>query len=411
MIQAIQKSGTFLKRLFKRTGVDHTLYLCVIVLTVFGIVMIGSASVGQTATKGPTYATTNMIKQTFFVLTGAVFMIFLARCFQKKWIDSSPSWILYGLGLAAMLVCLAFGETKGSYAWIRVGQFFSIQPAEFMKIIMILFLSYHFGEIEEECRIPKYISKKEKEELQLRKFWYCVIRPILASFLVFIVGGFVQKDLGSALIIAFIAMMMFFITSRPYYRKFKKLFLIILVGGLIIIFLGSAIFLKSHQLGRIYTWLDPLGDVLGSGWQLTNALIAFSTAGLFGKGFGNSQQKYGFIPESHNDFISAIIFEELGIVGLALFLVPYCIIIYKMFHYGMKVKDTKSQLILYGIGIYFFTHLIVNVGGVSGFIPMTGVPLLMISSGGSSTWASMMSIGIAQAIIAKYNRDLLKEQM
>ena len=93
------------------------------------------------------------------------------------------------------------------------------------------------------------------------------------------------------------------------------------------------------------------------------------------------------------------------------FLIPYIIIIYKMFHYGLRIKDTKSKLILYGVGLYFFTHLLVNVGGVSGFIPMTGVPLLLISSGGSSTLAAMMGLGIAQSLIARYNRDLLKEQM
>ena len=82
-----------------------------------------------------------------------------------------------------------------------------------------------------------------------------------------------------------------------------------------------------------------------------------------------------------------------------------------MFYYGMHIKETKSKLILYGVGIYFFTHLIINVGGVSGFIPMTGVPLLLISSGGSSTWAAMITIGIAQSIIARYNRDHLKEQI
>ena len=169
--------------------------------------------------------------------------------------------------------------------------------------------------------------------------------------------------------------------------------------------------LKPHQLGRITTWLNPLLDEKGDGWQLVNALVAFSNGGLFGQGFGASRQKYGYIPESHNDFIVAIIYEELGLVGFLLFLIPYCIIIYKMFHYGMKVKETKSKLILYGVGLYFFTHLLVNVGGVSGLIPMTGVPLLLISSGGSSTWAAMIGIGIAQSIIAKYNRDLLKEQI
>ena len=276
---------------------------------------------------------------------------------------------------------------------------------------MILFLSFHFGEIEEYCQIPKNISRKKKEELQKRKLWYCVVRPILAIIVVFFVGVLLQKDLGSALILAFICMMLFFITPRPYYTKYKKLSLILLVIAFVVAILGMNFILKPHQLGRITTWLNPLLDEKGDGWQLVNALVAFSNGGLFGQGFGASRQKYGYIPESHNDFIVAIIYEELGLVGFLLFLIPYCIIIYKMFHYGMKVKETKSKLILYGVGLYFFTHLLVNVGGVSGLIPMTGVPLLLISSGGSSTWAAMIGIGIAQSIIAKYNRDLLKEQI
>ncbi len=399
-----------LKRIFKRRGVDKTVYFCVVILTIYGIVMIGSASVGQSAKMGPMYASMNMIKQAIFVLGGFAAMIFLTRCFKKSWVNANSTWIFYAIGLVLMLACLFFEDGKGSHAWIRIGSF-TIQPAEFMKVIMILFLSFHFGEIEEYCQIPRNITRQKKEELQKRKLWYCILRPILAIFIAFFVGVFLQKDMGSSLIMAFICMMLFFITPRPYYTKYKKLALILLVIGFILILLSATFILKPYQLGRIYTWLNPLGDIEGDGWQLTNALIAFATGGLFGKGFGSSTQKYGYIPESHNDFIVAIIYEELGLVGFMLFLIPYVIIIYKMFHYALRTKDTKSKLILYGVGLYFFTHLLVNVGGVSGFIPMTGVPLLLISSGGSSTLAAMMGLGIAQSIIAKYNRDLLKEQM
>lgn len=399
-----------LKRIFKRRGVDKTVYFCVVILTIYGIVMIGSASVGQSAKMGPMYASMNMIKQAIFVLGGFTAMIFLTRCFKKNWVNANSTWIFYAIGLVLMLACLFFEDGKGSHAWIRIGSF-TIQPAEFMKVIMILFLSFHFGEIEEYCQIPRNITRQKKEELQKRKLWYCILRPILAIFIAFFVGVFLQKDMGSSLIMAFICMMLFFITPRPYYTKYKKLALILLVIGFILILLSATFILKPYQLGRIYTWLNPLGDIEGDGWQLTNALIAFATGGLFGKGFGSSTQKYGYIPESHNDFIVAIIYEELGLVGFMLFLIPYVIIIYKMFHYALRIKDTKSKLILYGVGLYFFTHLLVNVGGVSGFIPMTGVPLLLISSGGSSTLAAMMGLGIAQSIIAKYNRDLLKEQM
>lgn len=399
-----------LKRIFKRRGVDKTVYFCVVILTIYGIVMIGSASVGQSAKMGPMYASMNMIKQAIFVLGGFAAMIFLTRCFKKSWVNANSTWIFYAIGLVLMLACLFFEDGKGSHAWIRIGSF-TIQPAEFMKVIMILFLSFHFGEIEEYCQIPRNITRQKKEELQKRKLWYCILRPILAIFIAFFVGVFLQKDMGSSLIMAFICMMLFFITPRPYYTKYKKLALILLVIGFILILLSATFILKPYQLGRIYTWLNPLGDIEGDGWQLTNALIAFATGGLFGKGFGSSTQKYGYIPESHNDFIVAIIYEELGLVGFMLFLIPYVIIIYKMFHYALRIKDTKSKLILYGVGLYFFTHLLVNVGGVSGFIPMTGVPLLLISSGGSSTLAAMMGLGISQSIIAKYNRDLLKEQM
>lgn len=399
-----------LKRIFKRRGVDKTVYFCVVILTIYGIVMIGSASVGQSAKMGPMYASMNMIKQAIFVLGGFAAMIFLTRCFKKSWVNANSTWIFYAIGLVLMLACLFFEDGKGSHAWIRIGSF-TIQPAEFMKVIMILFLSFHFGEIEEYCQIPRNITRQKKEELQKRKLWYCILRPILAIFIAFFVGVFLQKDMGSSLIMAFICMMLFFITPRPYYTKYKKLALILLVIGFILILLSATFILKPYQLGRIYTWLNPLGDIEGDGWQLTNALIAFATGGLFGKGFGSSTQKYGYIPESHNDFIVSIIYEELGLVGFMLFLIPYVIIIYKMFHYALRIKDTKSKLILYGVGLYFFTHLLVNVGGVSGFIPMTGVPLLLISSGGSSTLAAMMGLGIAQSIIAKYNRDLLKEQM
>jgi len=402
----------FMKRLLKGRGVDRSIYLSVIILTIFGIVMIGSASVGDSARYGATYATKNMIKQVIFVVSGFAFMVFLTRCFRKKWITSTSTWVIYALGIMAMLSCLAFGEVKGSYAWIKLpGDLFTIQPAEFMKIIMILFLSFHFGEIEEYCQIPKNISHKRKEELQGRKLWYCLIRPMFAIILVFFVGGFVQKDLGSALIIGFICMIMFFVTPRPYYSKFKKASLIIIAGAIVVFIFGATFILKPHQLGRFHIWLHPLEDVQGSGWQLINALIAFSSGGLLGQGFGSSKQKFGYIPESHNDFIVSIIYEELGLLGFFILLIPYCVIIFKMFHYAMQIKDTKSKLILYGIGTYFFTHFLINIGGVSGFIPMTGVPLLLVSSGGSSTWAAMIAIGIAQSIIAKYNRDLLKEQI
>lgn len=400
-----------LKRIFRRRGVDKTLYVCVVILTVFGIVMIGSASVGQTASKGTSYATMNMIKQTIFVVSGFCFMIFFARCFKRGWINYKAVNVIYVIGLLLMISTRFFGENKGSYGWIPLPGGFTIQPAEFMKIIMIIFLAFYFGEMEELCQIPKQISRQKKEELQKRKMIYCLGIPVGAIFIAFFVVAGLQKDLGSSLILGFICMIMFFVSPRPYFGKFKKMAGILLVVGGLIVSLTSIFFLDAYQISRIKTWLNPTEEYYHDGFQLTNGLIAFSNGGLVGKGFGASKEKYGYIPEAHNDFIAPVIYEELGMAGFLLFMIPYTIIIYKMFDYGIKIKETKSKMVLYGVGTYYFIHLFINIGGVSGLIPMTGVPLLLISAGGSSTWAAMSALGIAQSIIARYNRESLKEQI
>ncbi|MCD7894907.1 MAG: FtsW/RodA/SpoVE family cell cycle protein [Erysipelotrichaceae bacterium] len=400
-----------IRRIFRSRGVDRPIYFCVILLAIYGIVMIGSASVGSTAKYGANYAIMNMAKQAIFVFIGLGIMIFFTRCFKKSWINEYTTWILYIIGFILLLACLLFDDVNGSKAWIHIGSSFTIQSSEFMKIILILFLSYHFGEIEEYCVIPKNISIEKRHSMYLRKIWYCILRPVIACLAAFGVVALAQSDLGSALIIAFICLGLFYVTPRPFYRKFKKIVSVMLVALCVVFAFLAGFVLKSHQLARFTSWLNPLSDALGDSYQLVNSMIAFTNGGLFGLGFGNSQQKYGFIPESHNDFIAAIIYEELGLVGFLVFLIPYCIIIYRLFQYGLKIKDTKSKLILYGVGLYFFAHLIINVGGVSGLIPMTGVPLLLISYGGSSLWAAMIGLGICQSIIAKYNRDLLKAQI
>ena len=181
-----------------------------------------------------------------------------------------------------------------------------------------------------------------------------------------------------------------------------------IVAFLVVICVGLPILthvLEDYQLGRILAWLDPLSDPYGSSFHQINGLIAFAKNGFFGLVLGNSTQKFGYIPESQNDYISAIIFEELGVFGLALIIIPYTIIIYRLFSYAYKVKDPKHKIILCGIASYFFLHLFLNVGGVSCLIPLTGVPLLCVSSGGSSTIAAYVALGIAQALISNYNRE------
>lgn len=200
----------------------------------------------------------------------------------------------------------------------------------------------------------------------------------------------------------------FFSANDRYYKIYqRRLFAVLLIGALVIL-LAFPLILKlfdGYQQGRFVSWLDPLSDPLNTSYQQVNGLIAFAQNGIFGRGLGNSTQKFGYIPEAYNDYITAIIFEELGIFGLALIIIPYTLIIWRLFHYAYRISDNKAKIMLCGIASYFFLHLFLNLGGVSGLIPMTGIPLLCVSMGGSSTLTAYLAIGIAQAIIWRYNKE------
>ena len=396
-----------LKQLFTSRGVDKGIYISVFILAVFGIIMIGSASIGSVTSseKTVTLAIKNMSTQTVYVIAGAVVMIFIARVFKTRYIDYTTSMKLYLLGIILMTICRFWSDSHGSHAWIKFGGAFSIQPAEFMKIAMILIMSYFLTESDKAFVVKgRFKTAALKAAFYKEKFLKCVFLPMLLVFIAAVVGVFIQKDFGTTVILVGICFVCFIGTPRQYFKKYKMVWIFIGGCAVILTIIGTTV-LQPYQLGRIYSWLDPMSDPYNNSYQLVNALIAFSDGGLFGLGFGNSTQKYGYIPEAHNDFIGAIIYEELGIIGLGLVIIPTCVIIFKLLKYSNEVKENKSRIILLGVSSYFFLHLIINLGGVSGLIPMTGVPLLLISAGGSSTVSAFVAIGIAQAIIAKHNRQ------
>lgn len=401
-----------IKELFKSRGVDKSIYLSTFILAVFGIIMIGSASVGSVTRYGVTYALKNMISQTVFVIAGAGVMIFIARVFKTRYITYSSSMRLFLLGVFLMVICIFWSDSKGSHAWIKFGGLFSIQPAEFMKIAMILIMSYFLTESDKAFVVKgRFKNQEVKSAFYKQKFLKCVLLPMILVMITAGVGLFIQNDFGTTVIIVGICFVCFIATPRKYFKKYKRIVWAFIAFCAVILLIVGTTVLKGYQVSRITAWLDPLSDPYNTSQQLVNALIAFKNGGLFGLGLGNSTQKFGYIPEAHNDFIGAIIYEELGIIGLGLIIIPTCIIIFKLLNYSQKIKENKSRIILLGIASYFFLHLLINLGGVSGLIPMTGVPLLFISSGGSSTVTAFVAIGIAQAIIARYNRQKLDTEL
>ena len=398
------------KAFFRKKGADKPIFFAVFVLICLGIVMIGSASIGAVSSKGTAFAIKNMITQSIYVAIGVFIMMVLTKGFKLKMINYRSSMAVYIMGIISMCGCV-FWTTKGSHAWIHLGPF-TVQPAEFMKIGMVLILSYMLTETDSAFVVKgKFRTAELKSKFYKDKFNKCVLFPLALMVFAFGIGVIVQKDLGSSLILAAICFICFMSTPRDYYKKYKKLVWIALAVAVIILgFLITAV-LQGYQLQRIDSWLKPLKieNIYDSSWQLVNSLIAFTDGGIFGLGLGNSIQKYDYIPEAHNDFIGAIIYEELGIFGLVLMIIPTAIIIFRLLKYADQIQNNKSRVILIGIASYFMLHLFVNLGGVSGLIPMTGVPLLLVSSGGSSTIAALIAIGIAQAIISKFNKEQLEK--
>lgn len=408
--------------MFRSRYSDRLIDVALLVISVFGVVMIGSASVDQTGAQGGLLAIKNMFKQSIFVFGGIVVMLFIKRFFKTSWINRHSLKIAYVLIAALMLFCLMFENEHGGHSWIPIFGVFSLQPAEFAKLLVMAILAYYMVDVAAAIRISPRLSYEKKLALSNHhlmgsliefflskyKLIQCLILPLVLCAIILVICIVFQKDLGTGAIILGIVVVCFFSANNRYYRKFQKpafkLLCVVVVLGLLAIPLIVKAF-DGYRIERLITWLDPLWDPLGKSYQQINGLIAFAQNGLWGKGLGNSTQKFGYIPEAYNDYIVAIIFEELGVLGLALVIIPYTIIIWRLFYYSFRVSDGKAKIMLCGIGSYFFFHLLLNLGGVSGLIPMTGVPLLCVSMGGSSTLSAFMAIGIAQAIIWRYNKD------
>jgi len=159
--------------------------------------------------------------------------------------------------------------------------------------------------------------------------------------------------------------------------------------------------ISGYQIERFQSAVNPFVYKQNGGYQLVNSLVAFVKGKWFGVGLGKSLQKYGYLPAAKTDFILAITVEETGIAGFFVILACYLTLIVRLFAHSIRVLDEKSRMVLAGVALYLLLHFILNVGGVTALIPLTGVPLLLVSQGGSSTMAVMFALGIAQNIIAR----------
>lgn len=365
-------------------NIDKKLLFVSIILFAFGLIMIYSASNVTAYMLNDASPGRYFFKQTLFVITGFVGASFLIKFRTKSY--SFFSWIAT-IGLAITILCLAiYGQaTNGAQNWIGYNGF-GIQPSEFAKVFIILLLATYYD-----------INKIDNNN------WKKMYLPLLlvGAITLFII---LQNDYGTALIFLCLAVAVFFLS--PVSAKLKKI--VFAVGAISVMTLTLAIVfggdkvLPKEKLER-FNFTDPCQRYLTTGNQLCNGYIAINSGGLLGKGLGNSTQKYLYLPEAHTDFIFAIIVEELGIVGGMVLFGLYMYLILRIIVIGKKSLRSSHMLICYGVAFYLFLHIFINIGGVLGLIPITGIPLAFMSYGGSYCWCIIIALTFVQRIAYETN--------
>ncbi len=384
-------------------GANLWIHICIVALSIFGTVMIGSASMGLVVGDNK-YLLFTVIKQIIFVIAGYIAMAVLANKFTINSLKKKSFLIVIGITFAALLACLLFEGVDGSQAWLRfsiLGQEVTIQPSEFAKITSILVVAAYLGDVKKRFEHSRSLF----------------LPPLLILLGIFAVVLLFQSDFGSAMIIFLISCICILIPNHDQLRglqiTLKVLFWIFLPLAIFILTPSGEKFInmlpiKQYQKDRFLAAFNPFNDKYNTGYQLVNSLISFASGGFLGSGFGTSIRKYTNFPAANTDYILAILVEELGFAGFFALMALYGVILFQLLKYASRMQNERGKIILVGTAMYLLIHMIFNIGGVTGLIPLTGVPLLMISSGGSATMAFMACLGISQAVISAKERGEIK---
>ena len=358
--------------------IDKPLLIVSVLLFIIGLIMVFSAS-NVTAYMSHEVSPYNyFIKQAVFLLVGTIMALIMIKFTTKAY--GMFSWGLLIIIIISLLALLIIGQAKNrALSWYDLGPI-SIQPSEFAKIITIVWLA-------------RYYEKDKKMKSYTKSLF-----PLGICFLITLLI-FLQPDLGTAIIYIVIVGVIFL--ASPVIKEIKVKTIFALLG--LIVFAGIALLgsgksvLLERQLER-FDFSNPCDKLLTSGNQVCNCYIAINNGGLTGVGLGNSTQKYLYLPEPYTDFIFAIIVEELGIISGIGIILMYMFLLYRILKIGRDSPTNRGALLCYGIAVYIFLHIAINLLGIFGLMPMTGVPLPFMSYGGSFTICLIAALTIVQRV-------------
>ena len=348
---------------------DYTLLLSVLIISIFGIIMIYSASYIWAEYKYND-AFKFVKNQVLFFIIGVILMLLVSKLDYKLYYEKSNILLIGCIILLILVLIPGIGTVRnGSRSWFGIGSF-GIQPSEFTKLALIIFTS-------------KYLSKSDKYVKNIKKG----VLPIIGLLLLIFFLIMLQPDFGTGSIILVTIIVLLFIGGVDY-KFFLK------IGAIGVFGIAGLIIAAPYRLSRILSFLNPWEDPLGSGFQIIQSLYAIGPGGLFGYGFGNSRQKHFFLPEPQTDFIFSIISEELGFLGCIFVIIMFFIICYTGFKISRNCYDLFAKYLSFGIIFQISFQACMNLMVVTGLIPVTGVTLPFLSYGGSSLLITLVSIGI-----------------
>ncbi len=314
-------------------------------------------------------------RQAIFAGIGIAVMVLSIRFPIPWWRRAAIIAILAAIACLVLVLIPGIGvEVAGQRNWIVIMDPFRFQPSEAAKFALILWGAH-------------VISRK----IDAQGPWRHMLVPILPVSALMVLLVALEGDFGNAMILAFICAALLFVAGAPL-RVFAALLVVMASAGTVLTLM------EPYRMERLTAWLNPSADRLGQGYQLTQGLYAFGTGGLWGVGLGASREKWGSLPEAHTDFIFPIVGEELGLIGTLSVLLLLAAICFAAFRICIRGRDQFCRIAAGGVGAWIIIQSTVNIGAVLGLLPITGVPLPLVSYGGSSLVWSMMGLGLLLSI-------------
>ncbi|WP_455490121.1 FtsW/RodA/SpoVE family cell cycle protein [Granulicatella sp.] len=371
--------------------VDIIILMLFIVLSVFGVVMVYSASsyFSLTTLGNSEYF---LYRQLAFLVLGFILAIVIANLGRSFFFKERLLQISYGILIFLLIFVLTQTGIKGARSWINL-RLFNLQPSEFAKVILIWASAFYYSKF------------KDTHD------WKLLYRVPIGMMVLVNLLVLIQPDFGTVMIITL--MMWLLALTTGYSKRALGISGGLFVLGYLFTFLPISIiqyvpFIKSYQVGRFLSFHNPWDDTSGVGYQSIQGFLALARGGLSGTGLASSIQKTGFLPEAHTDFILAIVGEELGFFMVWLVLIVLFFLIIYIIWKALSCRSSFARYICLGVGIFLLVQSSVNIGALLGLAPITGVPLPFLSYGGSSLIVSSIAIGMVLFAL-KYDKEYLEE--